>query len=216
MDKNSEKIAKEFIPKGTPYFIKNNNDGISFMIGGTARTTELGNIKSETQDYVKIDINLGQSTGAVASANYFDKAKINEAMDDLEAPLPSQLTRFLQKTISIIKGYNLSRKKEALVMAKVIDAMGIDKSELNQIMSRVRKAGVLNKEGNINEDNVSSYFTQWDSPTKSAAKKIDDALGKLIKDKKELNKLAELITDLADEYAEERIDAYQQDMIDRY
>lgn len=145
-----------------------------------------------------------------------NKKVVKEAMDDLEAPLPSQLTRFLQKTISIIKGYNLSRKKEALVMAKVIDAMGIDKSELNQIMSRVRKAGVLNKEGNINEGNVSSYFTQWDSPTKSAAKKIDDALEKLIKDKKELSKLADLITDLADEYAQERIDAYQQDMIDRY
>ena len=145
-----------------------------------------------------------------------NKKVVKEGMDDLEAPLPSQLTRFLQKTISIIKGYNLSRKKEALVMAKVIDAMGIDKSDLNQIMSRVRKAGVLNKEGNINEGSVASYFTQWDSPTKSAAKKVDDALGKLIKDKKELSKLADLITDLADEYAQERIDAYQQDMIDRY
>lgn len=223
-----------------------------------------------------------------------NKKVVKEAMDDLEAPLPSQLTRFLQKTISIIKGYNLSRKKEALVMAKVIDAMGIDKSDLNQIMSRVRKAGVLNKEnkeqleeydktyfaspeftekiiddavkeakkklkkfgekgflskseygqvvtklynvgftvngdgekglrkkfenkeGSINEGSVASYFTQWDSPTKSAAKKVDDALGKLIKDKKELSKLADLITDLADEYAQERIDAYQQDMIDRY
>lgn len=145
-----------------------------------------------------------------------NKKVVKEAIDDLEAPLPSQLTRFLQKTISIIKGYNLSRKKEALVMAKVIDAMGIDKSELNQIMSRVRKAGVLNKEGNINEGSVAGYFTQWDSPTKSAAKKVDDALGKLIKDKKELSKLADLITDLADEYAQERIDAYQQDMIDRY
>ena len=151
INKNSEKIAKEFIPKGTPYFIKKNNDGISFMIGGNARTTSLGNIKSETQDYVKIDINLAQATGAVTSPNYFDKATIAEAMDDLEAPLPSQLTRFLEKTISIIKGYNLPRKKEALVMAKVIDAMGIDKSELNQIMSRVRKAGVLNKKGNISQ-----------------------------------------------------------------
>lgn len=144
-----------------------------------------------------------------------NEAKIAESIDDLEAPLPSQLTRFLQKTISIIKGYNLSRKKETLVMAKVIDAMGIDKSELNSILSKVRKSGVLNKEGNINEGSVASYFTQWDSPTKSAAKKVDDALGKLIKDKKELSKLADLITDLADEYAQERIDAYQQDMIDR-
>ncbi len=74
-----------------------------------------------------------------------NKKQIKESIDDLEAPLPGQLTRFLEKTISIIKGYNLPRKKEALVMAKVIDAMGIDKSQLNSILSRVKKSGVLNK-----------------------------------------------------------------------
>ena len=75
----------------------------------------------------------------------WDMGKLDEAIDDLEAPLPGQLTRFLEKTISIIKGYNLPRKKEALVMAKVIDAMGIDKSQFNSILSRVKKSGVLNK-----------------------------------------------------------------------
>jgi hypothetical protein len=75
----------------------------------------------------------------------WDMDKLDEAIDDLEAPLPAQLTRFLERTISIIKGYNLPRKKEAFVMAKVIDAMGIDKSQLNSILSRVRKSGVLNK-----------------------------------------------------------------------
>ena len=80
----------------------------------------------------------------------------------------------------------------------------------------IKLKDILNKEGNINEGNVSSYFTSWESGTKSAAKKVDDALGKLIKDKKELSKLADLITDLADEYAQDRIDAYEQDQIDRY
>ena len=144
INKNSQKIAKEFIPKGTPYIVKNNKDGISFMIGV--------NTKSENPDYVKIDINLSQASG-FTNSNYFNKAKIAE---------------------------------------------------------------VLNKEGNINEGNVSSYFTSWESSTKSAAKKVDDALGKLIKDKKELSKLADLIIDLADDYAQDRIDAYEQDQIDRY
>lgn len=91
-----------------------------------------------------------------------NKKQIQEAVDDLEAPLPAQLSRFLERTISIIKGYNLPRRKEAFVMAKVIDAMGIDKSQLNSILSKVKRAGVLNKEGkNINGVDLDDYANDF-------------------------------------------------------
>lgn len=140
INKNADKIAKEFIPKGTPYFIKKNYDGISFMVGGKARSTELGNIKSETQDYIKIDINLAQATGAVTSANYFDKAKMNEG-------------------------------------------------------------------------SVSNYYSRSESPVRAAARKIDDFLKTLITDKRQLDKLTDLISDLVDEYADERVDNWEMDKL---
>ena len=209
LNKNSEKIAKEFIPKGIPYFIRNNNDGISFMIGGKTRTAELGNTKSEMTDYVKIDINLGQATGGVPSANYFDKAKINEGsvsnyysrsespvraaakkiddflktlitdkkelnkltdlisdladeyaqeriddwdmgkldegLEDMDISLPSKLNMFLDRTINIVKNYNLPRAKEQLVIAKLINALNMNPSELNNAVSKLKKNKIVNR-----------------------------------------------------------------------
>lgn len=131
------------------------------------------------------------------------KKQIKEAIDDLDAPLPGQLTRFLEKTISIIKGYNLPRKKEALVMAKVIDAMGIDKSQFNSILSRVKKSGVLNKEVNLNEGELTSYYNNSSSDAKSTSRKLEDMLKKSVTDKRELSKIIDLITALSYEYAVE-------------
>jgi hypothetical protein len=61
----------------------------------------------------------------------------------------------------------------------------------------------------LNEGSLANYYKNYDAPTRSAAKKVDAALQNLIKDKKELDKLVELITDLVDEYAIQRVDDYQ-------
>ncbi len=60
----------------------------------------------------------------------------------------------------------------------------------------------------LNEGSLANYYKNYDAPTRSAAKKVDAALQNLIKDKKELDSLVDLITDLVDEYATERVDSY--------
>jgi HPt (histidine-containing phosphotransfer) domain-containing protein len=61
----------------------------------------------------------------------------------------------------------------------------------------------------LNEGSLTNYYSRSETPTKAAAKKVDAALQKLTKDKKELDMLVELITDLVDEYAIQRVDDYQ-------
>ncbi len=48
------------------------------------------------------------------------KQVVKEALDDMDATLPTQVERFLNKLIDQIRGYNLSKRKEQLVIAKVI------------------------------------------------------------------------------------------------
>jgi HPt (histidine-containing phosphotransfer) domain-containing protein len=60
----------------------------------------------------------------------------------------------------------------------------------------------------LNEGSLTNYYKNYDAPTRSAAKKVDAALQNLIKDKKELDNVVDLITDLVDEYATERVDSY--------
>lgn len=78
-------------------------------------------------------------------------------------------------------------------------------------VQKIVKGGLefWNKKENVNEGNLYNYYNRAEPSVKNAAKKVDVVLQKLIKDKNELNKLVELITDLADEYAEERIDNWE-------
>ena len=61
----------------------------------------------------------------------------------------------------------------------------------------------------LNESSLANYYNRYDAPTRSAAKKVDAALQNLIKDKKELDKVVDLITDLVDEYASDSVDSYK-------
>jgi hypothetical protein len=70
---------------------------------------------------------------------------VKEALDDLDTTLPQTVNRYLDKMVSQIKGMNLNRKKEILVLAKVIDAMGMDKNELMRYIQKIRKNDILNK-----------------------------------------------------------------------
>jgi hypothetical protein len=47
--------------------------------------------------------------------------------------------------VSQIKGMSISRKKEMLVLAKVIDAMGMDKQELMRYIQKIKKNDILGK-----------------------------------------------------------------------
>ena len=68
-----------------------------------------------------------------------------EAIEDMDTNLPAQMQKFLDRTINIIKSYNLPRKKEQLVIAKIIDSLGMDKQQLMQAISKIKKNDILKK-----------------------------------------------------------------------
>ena len=74
-----------------------------------------------------------------------NKSVVKEALDDLDTNLPVSIERYLDKMVAQIKGMSLSRKKEILVLAKVIDAMGIDKQEMMRYVSKIKKNDILKK-----------------------------------------------------------------------
>ena len=70
---------------------------------------------------------------------------VKESIEDMDATLPAQVERFLDKLVMQIRGYNLSKKKEQLVIAKVIDAMGMDRQELMRYIQQIKKKDILKK-----------------------------------------------------------------------
>lgn len=70
---------------------------------------------------------------------------MKESIDDMDTTLPAQVERFLDKAVNAIRGYNLSKKKEQLVIAKIIDALNLDKSQLTQAIQKIKKNDILKK-----------------------------------------------------------------------
>ena len=70
---------------------------------------------------------------------------VKEELDDLDVSLPSQLDRYLDKTIGIIKRYNLSRAKEQYVIAKLIDALEMNPSQLSSAVARLKRFKIVRK-----------------------------------------------------------------------
>ena len=73
------------------------------------------------------------------------KNVVKEDLQDMDAALPSQVQRFLDRTIGIVKGYNLSKKKEQLIIASIIDALGMDRQQLMQAITKIKKNDILKK-----------------------------------------------------------------------
>jgi metal-responsive CopG/Arc/MetJ family transcriptional regulator len=63
----------------------------------------------------------------------------------------------------------------------------------------------------VNEASLATYYNNADKSTKTIAKKVDDLLKAVFTDKKKLEEITDLITDLNDAYAEERIDSQKMD-----
>jgi phospholipid N-methyltransferase len=70
---------------------------------------------------------------------------VKEDLEDMDVTLPSQVQRFLDRTISIVKGYNLPKKKEQLIIAKIIDSLGMDRQQLMQAITKIKKNDILKK-----------------------------------------------------------------------
>ena len=73
------------------------------------------------------------------------QVNVKESIDDLDTTLPQSVERYLDRMVNQIKGMNLNRKKEILVLAKVIEAMGMDKNELMRYIQKIKKNDILNK-----------------------------------------------------------------------
>ncbi len=68
-----------------------------------------------------------------------------EDLEDMDVSIPSKVERFLDRALSVIKSYNLSRKKEQLVIAKLIDALGMNPSELQQAVQKIKKYKIVKR-----------------------------------------------------------------------
>lgn len=74
-----------------------------------------------------------------------------EGIEDLETNLPTPVERFLDKLVMQLKGYSLSRKKQVLVVAKIIDSLGMDKNDVMRAIQKIKQSGVLSGKPATNE-----------------------------------------------------------------
>ena len=70
---------------------------------------------------------------------------VKEDLEDMDTAIPAKVERFLDRALNVIKSYNLSRKKEQLVVAKLIDALGMNPSELQQAVQKLKKYKIVKR-----------------------------------------------------------------------
>jgi hypothetical protein len=70
---------------------------------------------------------------------------VKEELDDMDVSLPATAERFLDRAIKALKGYNLNKRKEQYVIAKLIDALGMTPSELTQAVQKLKKNKIVNR-----------------------------------------------------------------------
>jgi len=68
-----------------------------------------------------------------------------ESIDDMDVNLPSKVDKFLERALQVIKSYSLTRKKEQLVMAKLVDALGMTPQDLAAAVQRLKKYKIAKK-----------------------------------------------------------------------
>jgi hypothetical protein len=70
---------------------------------------------------------------------------VKEELDDMDVSLPASAERFLDRAIKALKGYSLSRKKEQYVIAKLIDALDMTPTQLQQAVQKLKRNKIVNK-----------------------------------------------------------------------
>jgi hypothetical protein len=69
-----------------------------------------------------------------------------ESIEDMDTVIPSKVERFLDRALQVIKSYNLYRKKEQLVIAKLVDALGMTPQELTVAVQKLKKNKIVKRE----------------------------------------------------------------------
>ncbi len=70
---------------------------------------------------------------------------VKEDLEDMDISIPSKVERFLDRALSVIKSYNLPKRKEQLVIAKLVDALGMTPQELSQAVQRLKKYKIVKR-----------------------------------------------------------------------
>ena len=70
---------------------------------------------------------------------------VKEELDDMDVSLPSSLERYLDKVVGIVRKYNLPRNKEQYVIAKMIDALDMNPSELSSAVAKLKKYKIVKR-----------------------------------------------------------------------
>jgi len=68
-----------------------------------------------------------------------------ESIEDMDTAIPAQVERFLNRALGVIKSYNLSRKKEQLVIEKLVDALGMTPQELSMAVKKLKKNKIVKR-----------------------------------------------------------------------
>jgi hypothetical protein len=68
-----------------------------------------------------------------------------ESIEDMDTTIPAKVERFLDRALQVIKSYNLSRKKEQLVIAKLVDALGMTPQELSIAVQKLKKNKIVKR-----------------------------------------------------------------------
>ena len=74
-----------------------------------------------------------------------EEKQVEESLEDMDISLPSKLEMFLDRTIKVVRNYNLPRKKEQLVIAKLVDALDMNPSELQQAVAKLKKYKIVKR-----------------------------------------------------------------------
>ena len=70
---------------------------------------------------------------------------VKEDLEDMDVSIPSKVERFLDRALQVIKSYNLPRRKEQLVIAKLVDALGMSPQDLQQAVTKLKKYKIVKK-----------------------------------------------------------------------
>jgi len=68
-----------------------------------------------------------------------------EDLEDMEVLIPSQIKRFMERVTKALKSLNLSRPKEQYIIAKLVDALGMSPSDLQQAVQKLKRNKIVKR-----------------------------------------------------------------------
>ena len=62
-----------------------------------------------------------------------------ESVKNEDVTLPAEIKRYMNKFVSALKGSGLNRRRQLVVLAGVIDALGVDEQMLMKLVRKIKK-----------------------------------------------------------------------------